>query len=907
MRRKFKGMFGLSISLLLFCFLVSCAGPTVTAPVATSTKPVEKTKVTTEDLMLVDQLLLNGKFDQAVRMLQELQQLEPQNLVVQEKLQQAAGELKFSESQSLMALGAYEEALKKIRGALDLLPGDPRLLLAQDEANLRLGQQYMDFLEVEKAREALSLVSFDQNLRLQAQTMLTTDLPALEYTKKGYAALAQNDYAMALGYFKAALQLKPGLEKALSGQKAAETMIASRPTSIPTYIPPTGSLPTYTELPPSSPSPQPTEETGSWEKPEFPSIPTDWSTFKEWLESEIDRLVEGSSINENPILEFQNQSLQEDPQAYSYLSESDFANSLYLSALKVYGERTLYLASEIPRLFPLPTSLDPQFNVTQKRIARLTRDVNFVREGLAGLKPPTILRETHFQLSQLIEAEANALSSIWSGMIFDPQGINQLSLLSQAYVDAFDKAQAAVLFVPFEQLPRWAQMKKYYIETTLNGYMLNEVARDFEDLLPLPRVFPTGTPIYSPSVSFGNIRAQLRASNATPRVNEELTMTLIAFNTSSATIFATIRTSLPSSVSLIDQGAGSFSLEDGQARLVWDRILLPPQTVSSTASEERRFSEFDFKVKVKEEALGKSLDFQIWITGQREQMTPFVSSGGLSLQLGVDKVFVRPEDLLDYTCQLISSNSLPIDFQLNFSLPGNATLVSTNPPASAFNQFMGQLSWTGTAAPGSTNLFEVKVQVNPSSSLDSLNAYAQVILGGATALTTPNLMVSVVREEQPVESVKTLSLPVGTGAEPGYRSTLAEVVRLVRYSENLQFNIATTRTPTDLDQVSQENLKRAAKELASSLYWIPIKWASLSQLPYEYFVGYPKYSSGDLDAPNAQSLFDPVTGLVDKDPTSFLTISADLTYHFGNPDQWKDMIEWLRAQLLQRLAEIGYR
>jgi hypothetical protein len=95
--------------------------------------------------------------------------------------------------------------------------------------------------------------------------------------------------------------------------------------------------------------------------------------------------------------------------------------------------------------------------------------------------------------------------------------------------------------------------------------------------------------------------------------------------------------------------------------------------------------------------------------------------------------------------------------------------------------------------------------------------------------------------------------------------------------------------------------------LSSVLYWIPIKWAQLSQLPYQYFVGYPTYSGGLVDLPNAAGLFDPVTGVVVKNPDSYLTISADLTAQFGTAESWKDMIEFLRAQLLQRLAELGYR
>ncbi len=64
--------------------------------------------------------------------------------------------------------------------------------------------------------------------------------------------------------------------------------------------------------------------------------------------------------------------------------------------------------------------------------------------------------------------------------------MGQLSDQSQAYVDEFDLAQAKVLMVPFSQLPAWAQVKRYYIEASLNAYMLNEVASDFEDCCRCP-------------------------------------------------------------------------------------------------------------------------------------------------------------------------------------------------------------------------------------------------------------------------------------------------------------------------------------------------------------------------------------------------------------------------------------
>src|SRR5450756_3112578 len=65
---------------------------------------------------------------------------------------------------------------------------------------------------------------------------------------------------------------------------------------------------------------------------------SDWGQFKQWMESEINgNQMSGNAINENPLLDFENLAKIEDPQAYNYLAESDFANSLYLTAIKIYG------------------------------------------------------------------------------------------------------------------------------------------------------------------------------------------------------------------------------------------------------------------------------------------------------------------------------------------------------------------------------------------------------------------------------------------------------------------------------------------------------------------------------------------------------------------------------------------
>lgn len=1219
---------GLQVLALMMIALIitSCAQGPVTQVTTTPGKPPAKTRVTSEDLMLVDQLMLNRKFEEAVSKIQELQQIEPGNPALEEKLRQAAGEWKFAEAQNLMAVGAYGEAIKKIKSALDLIPQDQRMLYALDEAYLQLGMQYLSYLDAEKAREALNSVQYDQNMKLQAQSLLTTYVPAVEYTKQGYEALTNGNYTMALGYFKAALQLKPGLEQAANGQKAAEAMAQAQPSPTPGYTPSPGTSQPPGEGQITYPTPTPTEEVSTWEKPEAPSGVQDWSNFKSWMENEINRWMSGSSINENPLLGYQSLSLNEDPQAYNYLSESDFANTLYLSAIKIYGERALYIASEIPRLFPLPLMSDPAYQVTQKRIGRLNRAVEFISEGINGLKAPTIFKETHNKLLDLINEEKRVLNSLWYGAAFPPSGVGDLSGMSQAYVDAFDKAQAKTLSVPFSELPKWAQLKKYYIETGLYAYMLNEVARDFEDMLPLPRVQGPGMPVFSPAQTVGGITVQLKADNSAPKVGDTVKLTLFARNTTSNYLGAFIYVSLPPGVSLIDPGGGAYKLEDNQPLVVWENLQLPPMiqtsytattpttTVILPVIAENTITK-EFSVKVTDQAFGKTLSFKTWIQGftyptadKLIASSPYNSSGPISARISVSPSNPTPGSELEFTVSVVNGGSDKANLDITVPVPQNTTLVDMGTPVGILTTYSGlqALKWTGKTIEGGQTLeFKFKVKLSPSAPFGvSIGTYAlvnstiygqtqggtsnpialpwvyfqdilrldveadkgvvnpkepvtfkitaentspdlfeqvtivlplpantqlltwtsspaQLIVNGAKALVWPfgpdgeyglglkgrdpekfpknqpykwevsstlmtttggaitvspyayyhgqsqdtdslnctvsstdsgssvstsilyygpttlkitastgtpvaggvitytaevtnlssisqvfslkiplpnntilidpgeatfgqyydqqyllwpaqtvfgnstrtltfkvmvipgtpsgtvistmgtfdlgttiqlgtltvpaasaetpatsynfqtssvSATVSEAGKPQSVEAPQSeISVSVGTGAEPNYRSALDEVIRLVRYAEQLHRNLNSVQVPSDLNQQTAENLKAATDELASVLYWIPIKWAELSALPYEYFVGYPKYSSSNVDGPNAQSLFDPVTGIVKKDVTSFLTLSSDLTYSFGTPDTWKDMIEYLRAQLLQRLAELGYR
>lgn len=766
---KKQGLTALAL-IIVALILTSCAqGPVSPAP--TPAKPAAKTKVTSEDLMLVDQLMLNRKFEEAVSKIQELQQIEPGNPALEEKLREAAGEWKFADAQNLMGVGAYAEAIKKIKDALDLIPNDERMLIALDQAYLELGMQYLNYLDADKAKEALNSVQHDQNLKLQAQSLLTTYVPAVEYTKQGYEALTNGNYTMAQGYFKAALQLKPDLEQALNGEKAAEAMAQAKPSSIPVYPSASPSQPSSGEGQPAlvpSPTPTPSSEAlSTWEKPELPSGVQDWSNFKNWMENEVNRWMSGTSINENPILNYQNLSLNEDPQAYNYLAESDFANTLYLSAIKIYGERALYLKSEIGRLFPLPGALDISYNLTQKIIRRLSKACEFISDGISCLNPPPSFKDVHTNLLQLVKTEKTILDYVWQNysygqigsVVYAPQEVTQLDSLAQSYVDSFDLAQSKTLFVPFNQLPGWAQGKKYYLEASLTSYMLSEIAQDFEDLLPLPQI---STPVKS------TVQDEDTNNNVDQLLSAELTL-------------------------------------------------------------------YDFSMQ-------KFVEYQIATT---------VTASGVANQT------------------------------LTLDIPKSLELVSYS-----------------HASLTESDAFYI-LQTQTSTSI-SCTVRAHSVLFGQDVTIFSNY-------GQYTSTSVTLNIPQPSPQNALAQKTLDELVRLVRYAENLQFNLSTMPAPQELTTTATM-LVQAGKELSGALYWIPVRWAQLSALPEYYLFSYPEYSSGGTQpAPHSLPLFDSTTGLADKNANSFLTISADIAYQLGTPETWKDMIEYLRAQLLQRLAELGYR
>ncbi|MGB9553579.1 MAG: hypothetical protein ACPL7L_04305, partial [bacterium] len=120
----------------------------------------------------------------------------------------------------------------------------------------------------------------------------------------------------------------------------------------------------------------------------------------------------------------------------------------------------------------------------------------FVLDGISGLNPPPSFKDVHADLLQLVKIEKAILDYAWQNysygvigsVVYAPEEITELDSLAQTYVDSFDLAQSKTLFVPFSQLPGWAQAKKYYLEASLTSYMLSEIAQDFEDLLPLPQI-----------------------------------------------------------------------------------------------------------------------------------------------------------------------------------------------------------------------------------------------------------------------------------------------------------------------------------------------------------------------------------------------------------------------------------
>ena len=921
MTRWKKTITSIGALLLVVALLTSCTGPTpsVAPPPALS----EKKEVTSEDLLLVDQLLLAGKYEDAVLQLQKLGQIDPKNNAVQDKLRTATAEWKFTEAQTLVAVGAYAEAIKKMKTALDVLPNDKRILMAMDEAYLNLGKKYLELLDVARAKEALLAVNYDQNLRLQAQGLMNLDVQAVENTQKGYQALQAGDYTVAMSYFKAALQLKPDLAQAQSGMKATEMMVATRPTSFPqtfvqpayqpAYIPPGG-----TEQPATT---QPTEN-NSWEKPASSGAGTnDWGQFKQWMENEINsNLMSGNAINENPLLDFENLAKIEDPQAYNYLAESDFANSLYLTAIKIYGERALYIASEIPRIFPLPNSLDPNYQTTRQRIQRLLKGASFVDEGVGGLRAPTIFKATQKNLQAFIDNELAILTSSAIAGLFAPPEVGQLSDQSQAYVDEFDLAQSKVLMVPFSQLPPWAQVKRYYIEASLNAYMLSEVARDFEGLLPLPQIAPepeASPEEYPVTQGFGPLLLTLTASSSyspiAGYVDIVVTPKVINQNETFATeITANIKIVVPPVFEIIDNGAFIVTqVSEGYllSQLVNTLEVWPNLTITNIVGVLPSFT-----LRVLQSDFGQNQ----FISGYLEILSPFLQMNVGSDWLRVTPPTPRVNDIIDIRY------GISVNPTVTTTTVTTTTTTVPEPSYSILRILVPDVAdIVGFTSGGYITVIDGKYYVEwqfPPTHIKNYSIEYSLQLRPKANTTGKQILVVATRDEKkngPLvltvfdpnsRAILPIKLPgIPIPADPTYRTTLDETIRLVRYSENLHWNLSTTRTPSTLDNVSTGNLVRAANELSSALYWIPIKWAQLSQLPYEYFVGYPTYSSGLVDLPNAASLFDPVTGVVVKNPDSYLTISADLTTQFGTPDSWKDMIEFLRAQLLQRLAELGYR
>lgn len=224
----------LGILLLLTIILTSCTGPGGYTPSPVPSLPPAKKDITQDDLLLVDQLILAGKYEQAILAVQTLLQIVPTSPELQVKLKKATGEWRFSEAQALQAAGNFSAAISKLKDAQQLLPGDRRILFSLDEDYLSLGKQQLDLMDPVNAKASLLQVINDPALKAQAEGLLKTDLPAVELANLGSDALQKGNLELALSYFQQALALKPELENAKTGQATTEKMIAERPTPTPT-------------------------------------------------------------------------------------------------------------------------------------------------------------------------------------------------------------------------------------------------------------------------------------------------------------------------------------------------------------------------------------------------------------------------------------------------------------------------------------------------------------------------------------------------------------------------------------------------------------------------------------------------------------------------------------------------
>lgn len=255
----------LGILLLLTMILTSCTGPGGYTPSPVPSLPPAKKDITQDDLLLVDQLILAGKYEQAILAVQTLLQIAPTSPELQAKLKKATGEWRFSEAQALQAAGNFSGAISELKDAQQLLPGDRRILFSLDENYLSLGKQQLDLMDPANARSSLLQVIYDPALKAQAEGLLKTDVPAVEFANLGSDALQKGNLELALSYFQQALALKPEMEIAQTGKATTEQMIAERPiptptpsvgptvgpTIGPTISPPTGGPVVPTQTPPT--------------------------------------------------------------------------------------------------------------------------------------------------------------------------------------------------------------------------------------------------------------------------------------------------------------------------------------------------------------------------------------------------------------------------------------------------------------------------------------------------------------------------------------------------------------------------------------------------------------------------------------------------------------------------------